>query len=152
MERIGSLMNTANTDNCSSPRTQVRVFKNLTRKCYSVQVKGDGGWRTYVHANNIVLQDVSFLVYEKSRLRILETGKKTVHAFAVGYCSFYDGNIVKPLGFHLENNEVQMYNKRRVRYNPHKGPWFFFENGLKVDNLEFLNMQKDGLYEAYPLK
>ena len=129
-------------------RPRVRVFRNLTQKCYSLQMREETGWRTCVHATQIVLSDVEFLIYEKSRLRILETGKKTVHAFAVGYCLGLEGNVVRPKGLELTTKLFKVTNGSRIRYSPHMGPWFMRE-GEKIEHLALLNMHADGLHEGH---
>jgi hypothetical protein len=107
------------------------------------------GWLTCVHARVIILKNVSFLVYQKSRLRVLATGKKTVHAFAVGECVGYNGNITRELGqqllvLPLETNTVTA---RKIGYNP-KEEDFYFHQGEAVKSVERLIMQPDGLYEV----
>ena len=57
----------------------VRVFRNWKRGCYSIR-QG-----TYVlSASAVELGDVEFLVRESGRQRMLKTGRKNVHAYAVG--------------------------------------------------------------------
>lgn len=59
------------------------VYRNLMRR--------DGVWYSIMqrgvvvgHAREILLADVRFVVREGGRQRVLETGRKNVHAFAVG--------------------------------------------------------------------
>lgn len=69
-----------------------RVFRNLTRKCFSVQVRVTGkGWRTVAHASHVALSGVSFLVSENGRQRVLQTGRKHVHAFVQGELLAWSG-------------------------------------------------------------
>lgn len=63
---------------------QVKVFRNLTKGCYSIQARGPKGFRTVAHADSVMLDDVIFKVSEAGRQRVLETGKKQVHAFVCG--------------------------------------------------------------------
>ena len=63
---------------------RVRVFRNLTRRCLSMQARTPTGWRTIAHAESVVLRDVAFRVSEAGRQRVLATGRKTVHAWAEG--------------------------------------------------------------------
>lgn len=63
---------------------RVRVFRNLTRRCLSMQARTPTGWRTIAHAESVVLRDATFRVSEAGRQRVLATGRKTVHAWAEG--------------------------------------------------------------------
>ena len=96
--------------------TRVRVFRNLTRKCYSVQhyVKGKG-WRMLGHVDSISLKDVEFKVYKSGRERTVREGKKYVHAYVIG--------TVTPLGYY----DIPHRSPHKVTYNPHKHKQFIAE-------------------------
>ena len=82
---------------------KVRVYFNLTKKCFSVQhyVKGKG-YRLAYHTEFISLNDVKFEVNQKGRFRTLIEHKKYVHAFVTGYvCNDYVGS-----GFNAYYNPV----------------------------------------------
>ena len=66
------------------PKKRVRVYFNLHRKQLSVQSKTDKGWRVWLHANKITLENVEFKVSEAGRQRVLREKKKNVHAFIEG--------------------------------------------------------------------
>jgi hypothetical protein len=75
--------------------TQVRCYWNFHRKLFSVQVKGEKGWRVAGHARNIRLENVRFKVNEAGRERVLRERKKNVHAMIHGtICAqrLVDGN------------------------------------------------------------
>ena len=59
----------------------VRVYRNLTRDCYSIQQDGI----VKAHADSVALEDVAWTVSQPGRRRVIRDGKKNVHAFAVGY-------------------------------------------------------------------
>jgi hypothetical protein len=62
-----------------------RVYRNLNKKCWSVQHRpgmGLQGWRVFLHINAMLLTDVTFKVSEAGRQRVLSTGRKNVHAYA----------------------------------------------------------------------
>lgn len=59
----------------------VRVYRNLTRDCYSIQQDGI----VKAHADSVTLEDVSWTVSQPGRRRVIRDGKKNVHAFAVGH-------------------------------------------------------------------
>ena len=71
---------------------RVRVFRNLTRRCLSMQARTPTGWRTIAHADSVVLRDVAFRVSEAGRQRVLATGRKTVHAWAEGTLEGWAGD------------------------------------------------------------
>ncbi|TXN63218.1 hypothetical protein [Methylobacterium sp. WL6] len=58
----------------------VDVYRNLTRKRWSVRI---GGW-VAAHVEAIVLVGVTFRVSEASRVRCVRTGVRDVHAWARG--------------------------------------------------------------------
>ena len=60
-------------------RRPVRVFRNWKRGCYNIR-QG----RFVVSAREVCLVDVEFLVRRSGRQRMLESGRKNVHAYAVG--------------------------------------------------------------------
>lgn len=57
----------------------VRVFRNWKRGCYNI-MQGTH----VVSAHSVEIADVSFMVRESGRQRMLRTGRKNVHAYAVG--------------------------------------------------------------------
>ena len=64
--------------------TLVRVFKNLTRDTWSVQIKTVKGWRVVGYSEEIRLNNARPVVSEKGRERVLRERKKYVHAFIEG--------------------------------------------------------------------
>lgn len=63
---------------------RVRIYRNLTQGCLSIQAQTPNGWRVVAHASDVLLADVSFTVSQPIRERILRTKRKEVHAYAVG--------------------------------------------------------------------
>jgi hypothetical protein len=66
-------------------RKPVMVYRNLkhgrkSRPLYSVMQNG----RVVRRTHRIMLADVRFVVRERGRQKVLQTGQKNVHAFAVG--------------------------------------------------------------------
>jgi hypothetical protein len=93
----------------------VRVYKNLTRGCYSIQWKELGkGWRLFGHGGTIYLKDCRFVVYQHARKRVLLTKQKNVHAFVEGE--------LEDIGPPIHNLEDLGYQK--VSYNPYTGEDF----------------------------
>jgi len=64
---------------------QVRVYRNLNRKCWSVQRKVEGkGWRLSSHSLKVCLRDARLFVSAAGRERVRSEGSKNVHAYAQG--------------------------------------------------------------------
>ena len=85
--------------------TLVRVFKNLTRDTWSVQIKTVKGWRVVGYSENIRVNNARTVVSQKGRERVLREKKKYVHAFIEGeWCDSWELT-----GFH----EIVSYNPYR---------------------------------------
>lgn len=60
----------------------VRCYWNLHKSCWSVQ---DAKTRRVIgHADKVLLREARFTVSQAGRQRVLEEGRKNVHAFACG--------------------------------------------------------------------
>jgi hypothetical protein len=79
---------------------EVRVYRNLTRDCWSVQARITGkGWRVVRHAVEVVLEGATFQVNEKGRQWVLAHHRKTVHAYVYGrFVRTGDGSNAVPEG------------------------------------------------------
>lgn len=64
----------------------VEVYYNLHKKCLSVRHKG----KVISHTPAITLRNAKFVVREGGRQRVLQEGKKNVHAFVKGELVSYD--------------------------------------------------------------
>lgn len=60
-----------------------RIYRNLTKNCWSVQHRTPKGWRVQAHQRALIAKDVDFVVYDSGRQRVLSTGHKNVHAYLV---------------------------------------------------------------------
>ena len=60
---------------------KVRVYKNLHKGCYSVKQGG----LVKVHADNVTLEDVKFIVSKIGQERVRKEKRKNVHAFVEGF-------------------------------------------------------------------
>ena len=105
---------------------KVRVYRNLNKKCLSVQSWVEGkGWRVTDHVQKIFLDNASFKVSQAGRRRVLAEQKKNVHAFIVGE------RVDTP-----KANAVEL-----VKYNPyHSGSFYYVANPnrrpVKVGSVE----------------
>lgn len=66
----------------------MRVFRNRTKKCWSVWRDG----RLWFHTGALALAFVDFTVREAARLRIVATGHRVMHAWAEGVI-VYEPNV-----------------------------------------------------------
>lgn len=120
----------------------VRVFKNLTRRCYSIQARVSGRWLTVAHASDVLISPATFKVSEAGRQRVLATGRKVVHAWVVGDLVAWAGltvNAAAGMGLPMYGAMVasgatpadvigladRLTSKRaHLRYRPSLGPTF----------------------------
>ena len=95
---------------------KVRVYRNLTKKCLSVQTMTDKGWRVTRHVQSICLSAASFKVSEAGRQRVLLQKRKNVHAFVEGY----------------ETDSFDESTAKGVSYNPYKSSHFFLKDDPSI--------------------
>lgn len=89
-----------------------RVYRNLTKRNYSVLSKVEGKWRKTDEADELTLTDCALLVYEAGRSRVIRERKKNVHAYIC--CeSYIKESTDLPVAYQLS-------------YNPYKGPEFVY--------------------------
>jgi hypothetical protein len=90
---------------------RVRVYRNLNKKCLSVQSWVAGkGWRVTDHVQQIFLDNASFKVSQAGRRRVLDQQRKNVHAFIIG------DRVEQPKKTPTEP----------VKYNPYVSSSFFY--------------------------
>ena len=63
--------------------SNVRVYWNLHKRCYSIQTRGKS-WRVSGHAHEVLLSDCTFVVNAGGQQRVRAQRRKNVHAFIVG--------------------------------------------------------------------
>lgn len=86
----------------------VRVFKNWKLGCYNIMQSG----KLLTSARQVHLSGVEFLVRESGRRRMIENGRRNIHAYAVGTLIDY----VHP----EESRDLDKFSGRSVFYNPYK--------------------------------
>jgi len=59
---------------------RVRIYRNLRRHCYSVQLGG----KVVAHCRRVFVRDAVFKVSEAGRQRVLRESRKNVHAWVIG--------------------------------------------------------------------
>ncbi|MDJ0957482.1 MAG: hypothetical protein QNI91_11510 [Arenicellales bacterium] len=94
------------------PNKPVRVFKNWKLGCYNIMQSG----KLLASAKQVRLSGVEFLVRSSGRQRMLERGRRNVHAYAVGRLVDY---------VHPEDpRTLDKIDGRSVSYNPYRYAWF----------------------------
>ena len=112
------------------PDRAVSVYRNLHNRCYSVTQRG----RVVAHARTLRLKDVTFLVREAGRQRVLAEKKKNVHAFVKGH-----------LVSDTDTDTAQLDLTSRVSYNPYKAP-FFVCGDARVDRADAVSLNDSGCW------
>ena len=87
----------------------VLVYRNLTKKCWSIKQKG----LVVAHTNNIILKDAICIVNQKGNLRVRQEKQKNVHAYIKGIIY----NPIEELTF----NDI-------ITYNPYINDTFVINN------------------------
>jgi hypothetical protein len=86
---------------------RVKVYFNLHNKKYSaVALDGSDKGRVLGHFDEVVLDDVSFIVSEAGRQRVIREKKKNVHAYAIGQWR--------------KGRDLNFFSASKLRYNPYK--------------------------------
>lgn len=93
---------------------RVRVYFNLHRRMWSIQVRDGGRWVVACHAHRVELRNVRFVVSEAGRQRVLRERRKNVHAYVEG-----------EVDYRPECAE-------QVRYDPYRFGHFFDERERPV--------------------
>ena len=104
----------------------VKVHRNLNNGTWSVKQSG----RVVGHATQIALRDVTWIVQEGGRKRVVEKGQKNVHAYAKGHLMHEDatGSTDTPDGY-------------QVTYNPFVHETFVAFDGMPVHESEYATFE-----------
>jgi hypothetical protein len=114
----------------------VKVYRKLAGKGYRkgrvlYSIVQDG--RVRAVRERVILANVRFKVSEAGRQRVLKSGHKNVHAFAVGYLvssEFTSGSQISGcMGIDENGNDLPI----KVRYNPYKYRFFYTTNMCDQD-------------------
>ena len=93
----------------------VKVYKNLHNGLLSVKQNN----LVICHVSNIVLDNVSFIVSETGRQKVIQTRQKNVHAFIVGYVKHINTDNANIISKNLHNS---------FSYNPYKYNHFYMKH------------------------
>lgn len=102
----------------------VKVYRNRTRKCWSVMQGG----LVVAHTQHVALRDVRLVVGQKSRATVVRKGKRGFHAYAKGYLCDAPTGKAKPLS-----------------YNPFKNTSFMV-GGKPASKAQFALFNSDGSF------
>ena len=118
-----------------NPERPVFVYRNLHKKCLSVQQDGI----VRCHVDNIVLEDAEFRVSKAGQRRVRDEKKKNVHA--------------KVKGVVVENpSEILFLGWNDAYYNPYKTDEFTdVESGRHLKSAKFVDVDaKEGILTLFP--
>ena len=106
---------------------KVAIYRNLHKNCLSVQSRErvDYG-KVIAYCKSIFVKRPKFIVREKGRLKVLEEGRKNVHAFIVGECPSLE------LWSWLRDIKMGGNPTTKVFYNPYKYSTFVDKDGNPV--------------------
>lgn len=114
---------------------QVRAYRNLRSKTWTVQHKTEKGWRKLASFWHLELRDVQFKVSEAGRQRVLREKQKNVHAFVYG--------TLEPQQVWLDTANVDKLTQ--VSYNPYRGETFYYtETQGTILHTEYATFTQEG--------
>lgn len=114
---------------------KVFVYRNLHKQCFSVKaLEGPMKGKVIAHRNHLELKNVTFKVSETTRLRVVASGKKEVHAGVVGeWADIY------------KENPATIELMEPVRYNPKESGQFRKLDGTPIKSATRVELT-DGKY------
>jgi hypothetical protein len=120
---------------------RVKVYRNLTKQCYSVMHKG----LVMLHCQAIYLMAVDFVVRPAGNARVRATGRKNVHAFIVAQDHVsYIGPSLRKLP--EMGNKYKPGSWMKISYNPYKMTSFQTQDGQAVKGAAMVVAREDGVY------
>lgn len=104
----------------------VRVYRNLNRRCWSIQACESGrGWRLLGHADGVRLAGVRWHASMAGAARVRRERRKNVHAFAQGELVWSRGGGAQPYSYGrqekgpAESEALLLDGARRIEYSPY---------------------------------
>lgn len=108
---------------------RAEVYWNLHKQCWSLRDAKTK--RVVVHSPDVCLRNVEFRVQPAGRAKVRATGRKNVHAYAVGemctYAEFHDDAILHGLD--------------KVSYNPYRNETFIDSVGSTVRRANYASFE-----------
>lgn len=109
------------------------IYRNLHKDCFSVRHKG----RVIAHLQNIIAGDVSFIVSQKGRERVLKEKKKYVHAYVA--CRWFSDATQQIMKGIIDTKE-------EIKYNPYKNEHFEMA-GQKIETIGKVIMSENKVFD-----
>ena len=132
-----------------STASRVRVYRNLHLDCWSVRdfdSKSPKYNRVIEHVTELCLEEVTFIVSQAGRERVLKEKRKNVHAFVQG---------TPTLTLNLDSGSYPEMIDKVVSYNPYKHGQFIAEKDhcgaseCFVYKADFISMSMENGITAY---
>ena len=114
---------------------KVAIYRNLQKNCLSIQSRERENYGLIMgYCKSIFIRRPKFIVREKSRLKVLEEGRKNVHAFIVGECYTFIVGECPSLKLWSWLRDVKMggNSTTKVFYNPYKYSTFVDKDGNPI--------------------
>jgi hypothetical protein len=117
---------------CRGLMTQ--CYRNLNQKgVMSVRQQIDKSWLVVGHSENLALRNVIFQVSQASRDRVIRSGRKNVHAYAVGTL--------------IDLNSANLPQLQEIHYCPFSQTTFTWkESGERIDKADLLIVDRSRVY------
>jgi len=125
--------------------TKVEVYWNLHKKCWSIRHAHGKLIADRPHRSYLEMEDVTWVVQQGGRERVLREGKKNVHAFA-------RGTLIETKGFtrHKRQGRGRAVS---VTYNPYKHSTFMCRSTYPgVNESRPLRKSQVGLFTRDPIE
>lgn len=113
-----------------SENSNLDIYWNLHQDCWSVRRQG----LVVLHSYGLIAKEVKLVVQPAGRNRVLQTGRKNVHAFVRAASIILN----YPVGIDIPTSYV------RIRYNPYKNSTFVDQEGYPIHFADYIFMQSDG--------
>ncbi len=110
---------------------KVDVYRNLTKKCYSIRKNG----LVINHMKEVYMKDVEFIISKAGQKRAREQKRRNVHAVL-------RGSIVSDEETILIMKKMKM---ERIKYNPFFND-NFVQNKKNINKSNFVILTTDGCY------
>jgi hypothetical protein len=110
---------------------RVDVYRNLHDNCLSVKdmdTDSDEYGTVIRHVDQILIEDAEFIVRQKGRQKVIDTGVKNAHAFVHGLWEF-DVERIEEV---IENRELIEYNPEHYKNFVHVGTGYPVESADAV--------------------
>lgn len=101
-----------------------RGKQSIKSRIYSVKVKQNGRWTLAGHTHRVLLGDVTTVVSESTRLKVIEAGQKTPHAYICGQ--------LKAFGEIVDHEERLERHQGFVAYDPYRAPTFLVTDHPRI--------------------